>query len=402
MFCTRRVAMFRRIFLRWDNNKEDHMKRYSSRFFFFILLILLCSCNYSIQPSIDNSPTTSSSSADSSLLPITLPSNAYILNFCDDDILFCQQTNDEDSMSQTLYHYRISTKKTTQLCEFSLPNMCGELSVLNKNTLYLLDGNNILMIDISSGASSILAQLDSKSCYSSIALSTNNLILHSILENSEGLTYLIEAIHLPDGARHTITRSHYKDGIGTAISCITTENDDIYTYEVIISPLSTKYQIVLYNVDGTCIAHYSLDMTDFIPETNTIAQDSVVSIQKRNNCYILSTINSRTKIFAQNSNILQSLSIPNALFCDFPGNYHTLPQDDSSFPYIYLTPNSNDLPIFCVNTNDLSISEIHISRVPSAYSTTWYRSTKSSLLFHPTSSEETNDNDSPFFIFDAS
>ena len=353
------------------------MKRYSSRFFFFILLILLCSCNYSIQPSIDNSPTTSSSSADSSLLPITLPSNAYILNFCDDDILFCQQTNDEDSMSQTLYHYRISTKKTTQLCEFSLPN-------------------------ISSGASSILAQLDSKSCYSSIALSTNNLILHSILENSEGLTYLIEAIHLPDGARHTITRSHYKDGIGTAISCITTENDDIYTYEVIISPLSTKYQIVSYNVDGTCIAHYSLDMTDFIPETNTIAQDSVVSIQKRNNCYILSTINSRAKIFAQNSNILQSLSIPNALFCDFPGNYHTLPQDDSSFPYIYLTPNSNDLPIFCVNTNDLSISEIHISRLPSANSTTWYRSTKSSLLFQPTSSEEINDNDSPFFIFDAS
>ena len=207
----------------------------------------------------------------------------------------------------------------------------------------------------------------------------DGLVLHSISLEEDGCsTYLVETLSLPDSQRRTVAKAQMQDNSGTAISCVAAQGSTIYTYEVCLTSSTPEHRLSAYHADGTPLGQYALDLTDFLPASNGLTQDSVTDLAVRGDCFLLHTINARTRALILAEDGLRSVSVPPALEENLPGGYRLLPQWAPDCPGLFF---ASAVPaLYRFDAQAQTFSPVPLPEdIPQ--NVTWYGSCGQELLF---------------------
>jgi len=282
---------------------------------------------------------------------VDIPSASNVRFFDKDNIIYSLAPEGSEQMYNLLYKYDINTGETKQLAKVSFPSMSTGSVVVHENNLYVIGASQdyeceVLKIDMETCAYQVISQ--SHSFYSYITQLGDNIILFTVTEENDATIYRIDSINLLDLKSRNIVEKKYENDTGYCITCIDTDSTYIYAYEVMIGKYDTSDQIVTYTNEGQVIAEYLLDLSEFISIENNLSTDSVFTLKKINNYFILNTINGRVCIMMLDGDNVYPKQIPDNLYKEIPSGYHLL-KNGFTGNNVYIASNGNDPKIYIFN-----------------------------------------------------
>lgn len=331
-------------------------------FLLTMMIIIICgiyvtdffqSTNSDSLHSFANHDSTQNQISCEQLATVKMDSNAYVLYF-DDDLIIYSVIDTGHSDQLQIYQYEMNSRSTHKLLQFTPPNMLGDPVLIDGDKLFFIDASHTFSIcemTISTGKIRTLRTILDTPMYSAISLLEEHLALLTIYPDQSNVThYQMDTIRLHDHAIDEIKHCTYDGEIGSVIPCIYTDSSHIYIYEISIGKTNPEYFLEVCDVEGTTLSKKRLDLEEFLHVENKTSQDSIFTLVVKNNCIILNTINGRTHVLFQQNDRLTSVDIPLVLYEKIPSGYHILNNSDSNNPYVFFASDFQEPHLFCLDT----------------------------------------------------
>jgi len=378
------------------------MKKISLLINLTILLLLLSSC--STDPQI--SPLLETDNKELTLdKPLNIDDNSEISFFNNEKLYFFTSETvkkDTESANMNFYEYIFDQEKSNIINSFTdITFHTGSKTIIDDKLYFPLTQNNqniLLEIRMENKKTKTIKKWTSYPPFSYVFNTNNHIVLFgpNTPDNSK-IEYSIDTLNLENNQENNIVKKIIKDGEGELISSIDVDGEYIFAFSTTIKNNKHEYSVIKYDLTGKEIIKYPFDLQSFFKTDKTLINkdDTIFSMYKEGNYFILNTLNGRIFIFKLIDNQLQAVKIPENYYEENPSGFHFMEYTDeeSDFAYFYNSfEKNNEVTVFNYLTEEFTTIGFPKEET-SLYE--FFRNAKGDLIVKRTNNSSAND----FFHF---
>lgn len=301
--------------------KKEHRMIYAV-VFFVIPLLLFTACKRGEEPAI-------ALADDARFQEFALPTTGYV-DYFERDFLIYEETayadvegSEEPELKDTFYLYRFEDDASVSLWELEGGTAMTDSFARYGDKLYTTyvgsENNALIEIDPVQGTAKQLYQWPAgKTALSYVYTLGDGLILFYTESDLEVTKYVVETVNPANGeVKEFLTETlDNRNDRGIVMPCMYVEDGHLYVYAEERGK-QPGHWLRVYDETGELVQEHSLDLDDFLVMEEGTGDDTIWTIGKEGDYFILTTLNGRTIMFREEGDHLEYQKIP-ALLHDSP------------------------------------------------------------------------------------